>query len=155
MHVWNMLMKAHLNDCLRMHVRTNAGLWIYDHLNVVLWCNAFLSLIFDEFISSFCIQFSHHNHVWKHLFWPSNSAILTAAPWLILSSATIWKAISAIYDLMMSMPKKNKVQRSEQWGDLKCDQSFPRRRYWSHKLWWQLQPIPSQSPLSHFNSLSV
>lgn len=43
LYVWNMLMKADLNDCLRMHVRTNAGLWISEHLNVVFWCNAAFS----------------------------------------------------------------------------------------------------------------
>lgn len=110
-----------------MHVRTTAWLWICDHLNVVLWCNAFLShvwWIYLFILHKALAVFSHHYHVWKQV-WPYiGPVILTATLWLILSSNRIWKAISTFYDPMMNM-SKNKVQCSEQWGDLKCDQSFP------------------------------
>lgn len=51
--------------------------------------------------------------------------------------------------------QQNKVQCSVQLGDFKCDRSFPRRLYWGHNLLWQLQPIPSPSPLSNLQSLRV
>lgn len=74
-HVWNMLMKAHLNDCLRMHVRTNAGLWICDRLNVVLWCSAFFSRLW--WIYCFTLHTTlavfHIMIMSESTFWPPNS----------------------------------------------------------------------------------
>lgn len=63
---------------------------------------------------------------------------------------------STSYALMKGNAKKvqDAPRNTVQLGVFKCDQSSPRQYYWSHKLLWQLEPIPSPSPLIHFNSLS-
>lgn len=151
-HVWNMLMKAVLNDCLLMHVRTNAGLWICDHLNVACWCNAVFShlgWIYLWILHKTCTAFQIMMHIFDPLI--PGPVIRTAAQWLVLSSTTIWKAVSTIYDLMMSMPKKQSAS-SVQLGDLKCDQSFPRQLYWSSSSCDNYSQFPSQV---HWATLTV
>lgn len=56
--VENMLMEADLNDCLRMHVRTNAWLWIYNHSQVVCWGNRVFFFYHSlANLSNICVKF--------------------------------------------------------------------------------------------------
>lgn len=143
MYVLTYAYESSLND-LHMHVRTYAWLWMCDCLIVVYWRNAALSPVW--WISHFILHKTLAVfQIIMHIF-----DILIVGPLILIHSGTfsLQPQVKKQYQpVMIQDEHANKTKCSAELRDLKCDQSFPRRLYWGHKLLWRLQPISSPSPL--------